>query len=116
MSLARLHHPLALDDALPVLLELALAEERLEHRGLRLLELEEQRVAVVAAEQEHDPGAGADASDADDLAGGVDVAVALEQLAPVVRQRRAGRCGSCRRIDVLEVRLARRPAARPRSA
>ena len=62
-------------------------EERLEHRRLRLLELEEQRVVVVAADQEQDPGAGADAADADDLPGGVHVPVALEQVAPVARQR-----------------------------
>jgi hypothetical protein len=38
-----LHHPLPLDHPLPVLGELALAQERLEDRGLRLLELEEER-------------------------------------------------------------------------
>ena len=42
---------------------------------------------VVAAEHQADPGAGADAADADDLAGRVDVAEALEQLAPVARER-----------------------------
>ena len=81
-----LHHPLPLDDALPVLLEPALAEERLEHRLLRLLELEEQRIGVVAAHEEQDPGAGPNAADADDLARRVDVPVALQQLAPVLRQ------------------------------
>ena len=35
---------------------LARAEERLEHRRLRLLDLEEERIGVVAAEQQHDPG------------------------------------------------------------
>ena len=74
---------LALDDALAVVCELALAEERLEHRRLRLLELEEERVVVVAAEQQHDARPRADAADADDLARGVDVAVALEQAAAV---------------------------------
>ena len=67
----------------------ALAEERLQHRRLRLLELQEERVVAVATEQEHDEGAGADAADTDDLASGVHVAVALEQLAPVARQRPA---------------------------
>ena len=42
---------------------------------------------MVAAEQEHDPGARADAADTDDLAGHVDVAEALEQLSAVGRQR-----------------------------
>ena len=60
-----------------------LAQERLEHRSLRLLELEEQRVAVVASEQKQDPGAGADASDTDDLPRRVNVAVALEELSPI---------------------------------
>ena len=70
----------------PWLRELALAEERLEHRGLRLLDLQEEGVVVVAAEQQHDPGARADAADADDLAGGVDVAEALEQPPAVARR------------------------------
>jgi hypothetical protein len=51
-----LHQPLAFDDALPVLIELACAQEGLEHRGLRLFELEKERVVLVAAEQEQDPG------------------------------------------------------------
>src|SRR3954471_7327259 len=45
-----LHHPLASDDPLSVLREAALAEERLEHGSLRLLELEEQGIAVVASQ------------------------------------------------------------------
>jgi hypothetical protein len=36
--------------------ELALGQKRLEHRRLRLLQLEEERVVVIAAEQEDDPG------------------------------------------------------------
>ena len=84
-----LRQSLALDDPLAVLGERALAQERLEHRCLRLLELQEQRVVLVAAEHQHDPGARADAADADDLARRVDVAKALEQLPAVgVRVRR----------------------------
>src|SRR5262249_26306610 len=82
----RLHQALALDDALAVLVELALAEERLEHRGLRLLELEEQRVALVATEHEYEPGARPDAAHPVDLARGVDVPEPLEQLPAVARQ------------------------------
>ena len=82
-----LHQPLALDHALAVVRELALAEERLEHRRLRLLHLQEQRVVVVAAEEEDDPRPRADAADADDLAGGVDEAEPLEQVAAVALQR-----------------------------
>ena len=40
-----LHQPLALDDALAVVRVLALPEHRLEHRRLRLLDLEEERIA-----------------------------------------------------------------------
>ena len=64
----------------------------LEHRGLRLLRLQEERVLVVAAGQQDDPGAGADAADA---------------------RRPCGRCaGSC------SSRAAGggRPSASPRSA
>src|SRR6476659_9465176 len=45
-----LHRPLSLDDALAVLPKLALPEVRLEDGRLCLLDLEEQRVVVVAAE------------------------------------------------------------------
>ena len=78
-----MHHPLAGDDPLAVLGEPALAQEGFEHRSLRLLELQEQRVAVVASKQKEDPGAGADASDTDDLPGRVNVPVALEKLPPI---------------------------------
>ena len=63
--------------------ERALAQEWLEHRCLRLLELQEQGIVLVAAEHEHDPGARADAAHPDDLARRVDVAKPLEQ-APAV--------------------------------
>src|SRR3712207_9173549 len=42
-----------------------------------------------ASDEEDDPAAGADAAHADDLAGHVDVAVALEQDAPIGLQRAA---------------------------
>ena len=81
----RLGEALAFDDPLAVVRVIALAEEPFQHGGLRLLELKEERVVVVAAEQEHDEGPRADAADADDLARGVHVAVTLEQLAAVTR-------------------------------
>src|SRR3954462_14417266 len=62
-----LHQPLAFDDPLSVVGELALAEVRLEHRTLGLLALQEQWVAVIVAEHQQDPGARADAADADHL-------------------------------------------------
>ena len=83
----RLGQALALDHALAAVRELALPEERLEHRRLGLLELEEQRIVVVLAEQKADPGARADTPDADHLPGRVNVPVALEQLPPVAGER-----------------------------
>jgi hypothetical protein len=75
-----LHQALTLDDPLAVACVLALAQEGLKHRGLGLLELQEQWIVVVAADHQHDPRAGADAADPDDLAGRVHVAEALQQL------------------------------------
>ena len=54
-----------------------------EHRRPRLLDLQEQRVIVVAAEQQDDPAARADAADPDHLAGHVD------ELEPVEQGRRS---------------------------
>ena len=88
MSLAAWVSRWPFHDALAVVCVLALAEERLEHRRLGLLELEEQRIIVVAAEHQADPRARADAADTDDLAGRVDVVEALEQLAAVAGQVR----------------------------
>ena len=104
----RLRQALALDDPLAAVRELAAAEERLQHRRLGLLELEEQRILVVAAEHEADPGARADAADADDLAGRVDVAEALEQLAPVARERAPVGADDAAEELLDQVRAARR--------
>src|SRR4051794_28694117 len=49
-----LGQPLALDNPLAAVCELAAAEERLEHGRLRLLELQEQRIVVVTPEHEAD--------------------------------------------------------------
>ena len=84
-----LRQPLALDHPLAVLREHALAEERLEHRCFRLLDLEEERSGLVAAEPEHDVGARPDAAHADDLACRVHVAETLEQPPAVAGQRLA---------------------------
>ena len=67
----------------------ALREVVLEHRRGRLLDLQEQRVLLVAALEQHDERPGADAADTDDLAGDVDDLEPLQQMAPVVLQRRA---------------------------
>ena len=74
-----------------MLVELARPEERLEHRRLRLLELEEQGIRFVATEEKDDPGTRPHAAHADHLACGMHVAVALEQRSPVVRERAAVR-------------------------
>ena len=102
----RLHHALPFDDALTVLAVRALSEERFEHRWLCLLELEEERIGLIAARQEQDPGAGAHAADPDDLTGGVDVSIALEQMPPVMRQRAPVRANHAPH-DVLQVLLLR---------
>ena len=57
--------------------------------GLRLLGLQEQRVAVVAADHQQDPGPGADAAHADDLAGHVHEPVLTEQVPAIGWQRPA---------------------------
>ena len=58
----------------------ALADEAFEHGGLCLLDLQEQRVVVVAAQHQHDVAAGPDATHADHLVGRVDVAVLLQRV------------------------------------
>ena len=83
----RLHQPLADHHALTVVGVLARAERVLEHRRLRLLDLEKQRVCLVTPEQQSDPGPGAHASHAHHLAGKVGHGELLEQLAPVIVER-----------------------------
>ena len=90
----RLHQPLAGDHALAVVLVLALAEVRLEHRRLRLLDLQEQRVVESRPSSRSDPAARAHAADADDLAGEVDHAELLEQVPTVLLQRPAVLAGT----------------------
>src|SRR3954452_13351403 len=74
-----LHQALALHDALTLVLVAARAGERLEHRGLRLLELEEQRILIVTAQEQDDPRPRANAAHTDDLAGEVPVPERLRQ-------------------------------------
>ncbi len=57
--------------------------EGLEHRGFGLLRLQEERVAIVGAGHQDHPGAGADAADADHLAGDLAEAEGVEQLLAV---------------------------------
>ncbi len=57
-----------------------------EYRGRRLLDLQEQRILLVASLQQGDERARADAAHTDDLASHVDHLEPLQQLAPVVLQ------------------------------
>ena len=72
MSLAACHQVLTVDDALAVRAVRLRSDEVLEHRGLGLFGLKEQRIGLVATEHQQDPCSGADASHADHLASGVD--------------------------------------------
>ena len=64
-------------------------DEGLQHRGLRLLRLEEERIATVAPHQQDDPRPGAHAAHPDHLAREVDDLIAGEQAADVRAQRGA---------------------------
>jgi hypothetical protein len=86
------------DHALPLIRVGAPTGETCEDRLLRLLDLQEQRIVIRVAKCQHERVVGADAAHADDLAGPVDNAVALEEHAPVIRKRTAitvhrERCG-----------------------
>ena len=83
-----LHPPLPVDHPLPAVGVLAFGEVSLEHRPLGLLDLEHERVGVVSADKQPDPGPGADAADADDLAGDVHEPVLVEQIASLSCQGR----------------------------
>ncbi len=80
---------LAADDPAPVVAVRAGVQVRLEDGGAGLLDLEDQRVAVVAAFEQQDEAAGADAADAHDLACGVEVAVAVEEDPALLGERAA---------------------------
>jgi len=88
-----------------VVRERAVAEERLEHGRLGLLGLQQERVLVVASEQEHDPRARPDAAHADHLAGRMDVPEALQQAATVAGQRPPVRADHAvdERVQALEI-------------
>ncbi len=79
----------------------AATDEALQHRGLRLLGLQEQRIVGVAPGEQHDPGARAHAADADDLAGESPEPVQVEERLAVVRQ--AGAVAAQRRLDGVRV-------------
>ena len=90
MSLDGLEAALPGHDAGPVGRLAAGRKESLQDRRLGLLDLEEERVVVVAAEQERGERAEPDAPDADDLQGSVDELVAVEEHAAVLADRVRG--------------------------
>ncbi len=76
------HHPLAVGGVD------GRAEVGLVGRGTRLLALQEERVVAAAPLEEHEVDAHADAADADHLADHVGLGVPVEEVAPVLLQRR----------------------------
>ncbi len=86
---ARLGQALPLDHPLSLVRELGRRGVWLEHGRLRLLDLEEERVLLVAADEQGDPGAGADAADTDHLVRRVDEAVLVVEVAVLTVQRLA---------------------------
>ena len=72
-----LHEPVAVHDALAVVWKDTRTGVRLEHRGTRLLHLEEEGV-VLAGHEEHHPAVGPDAADPHHLDGGVPQLVAVQ--------------------------------------
>ena len=81
-----LHHALPLDHPFTRLGVAALGQVVLEHRGGRFLDLQEQRILLVAALEQDDERSGADAADPDHLAGHVDDLEALQKRPPVILQ------------------------------
>jgi len=82
-----LHQPFAVYHPLTLMLELTRPGERGQHRFLRLLELEEQRLVRAVPEEQEDVGLGADRAHPDHLAGEVAEVEAAQHLPAVGRQR-----------------------------
>ena len=82
-----LPEPLTGDHALALVRVLVRLADVLQHGRLGLLGLQEDPVGLVAAAEQQDPRAGADAADADDLACQVDEVVPPQQVAPLGRER-----------------------------
>jgi hypothetical protein len=92
-----LHHPLPSDHPLAVLPVAAFWQRALQDRGGRLLDLQEQRVLLIATLEQDDERPGADAAHPDHLAGHIDQLEPLQQLAPIILQ--AGPVGPERLMD-----------------
>src|SRR6476660_8625037 len=81
-----LHHPLAINHALARLLEATLRKVVLEHGPGRLFDLQEERVLLIPALEQHDERARPYAPDADDFASDIDDLEAFQEMATVVLQ------------------------------
>ena len=95
-----LHHPLTLDHA-PALRALIgkLRRQPLEDRALRLLDLQEERLAVAVEEQPDDTDR-ADGADAHGLESDVGQSIAIEQNRPVRSERFAIKLEPASKIDL----------------
>src|SRR6202035_1755807 len=82
----RLQHPLPGYDSFAVVGISALACVRVKNGRERFLELQEQWV-VLASHEQNDRAAGPDAADSYDLSGDIDDLIAIENDAPLFRQR-----------------------------
>ena len=91
MVTCRLHHPLSVHHPFAVLLVAAPGQVVLEHRCSRFLDLQEERVPLIATLQQDDERPGADTSDANNLPGDVDHMEPLQQVTPIGLQRGAVR-------------------------
>ena len=89
----RLDQSLPVDHSFAMLGILAPPSIGFQHRGLRLLDLQEQRIGLIAPDEQDDPCARAHTADSDDLAGDIDVAILLHELAAVDERASAGSCG-----------------------
>src|SRR5262249_51260411 len=103
------------DDAPALMAERDAADERRDHRGLRLLDLEDDEVGlrIVGSFEERDPAARPDTPDANDLPGDVDQAEPVEHEAVIVGERlavglRRGGDGVDLLVDVLDANEHRR--------
>ena len=83
----RLGEALAGDDPVPGVVEAALPEVRLQDRRGRLLDLQEQRVVLVAPAHQEDEAARPDAADAHDLARHVEDVETLDERPAVIGER-----------------------------
>ena len=113
-----LHQVLPGDDALTLVVVLAAPGILRQDRRLGLLGLQEQRLDAVAGVHQHDPGAGADAADPDDLAGHLHHGELLEQVPPVGLQGAPvlAQHGADQFVDRVGLHARRRPPRPGRSS